>query len=572
MNSVRQGIPMAGDERTVGAVEGKIKVGADPVTLRIMLDNFRAIPEEMGRALRRTAHSPNIKERMDASCAIFDPMGRLLAQAEHIPVHLGSMPLVMEMLLPALGDMKKDDQLLLNDPFYGGTHLPDLTVIKPVFSGDEIAAFVVNRAHHADVGGMSPGSMPATSRDLFQEGIIIPPVRAVAGGEENLEVINLFLNNTRSPGERMGDLRAQFSANNLGEKRFVDLLGRYGPEAIREYCEEVMDYSRRRMRMVFEKIVDGRYVAEGTLELDTFDAAGGWQESAALIRVEVRVKGGTISVDFRGTDPELEGNLNAPRGVTLSAVYYVFRCLTDPGIPHNDGCFRDIEVNIPEGCLLSPSRTAAVCGGNVETSQTIVDILLRALRGAFPGRIPAGSQGTMNNLTIGGHGFCYYETLGGGAGAMPAVRAAAVSPDPCGDPGTPRTHGMVCNRGADGVHTHMTNTANTPVEALELAYPLRVLEYSLVDGSGGSGCCMGGMGLRRKIELLAGDGHLSILSGGRWNPPGGVAGGGDGRPGKNILVRGGEEILLPSLVDVELKKGDIVVIETPGGGGYGRES
>ncbi len=517
----------------------------DPVMLRIMADTLASIPEEMGRALRRTAYSPNIKERMDASCALFDRDGGLLSQAEHIPVHLGSMPIVVRKLIETYPKLEPGDMVMTNDPAFGGTHLPDITVILPIFSEGERVAFAVNRAHHADVGGMTPGSMPARSTEIFQEGLIIPPVKVVIGGEENSNILAMIRANTRTPEERIGDLRAQFSACNLGERRYLEMLNRYGREKVEFYENEVKEYSRRLTKERLAKLPEGHYHASERIELDRQNGKRGIQKGDATIEVDIELGNGKIKVDFKGTDPELEGNLNAPRAVTLSAVYYVFKCLTGADIPTNDGCFRDIEVRIPDGCLLSPSRNRGICSGNVETSQRVVEALFSALGDALPDIIPAGSQGTMNNLIIGGRGFSYYETLGGGEGAHP------------------------WRNGESGLHTYMTNTANTPVEAIEITYPIRVLEYSLLEGSGGSGRYCGGDGIRRRIEFLGEAGKLSILSGSRRFAPAGRMGGEDGKSGRNLLIRDGIETVLSSLADVELKKGDVVVVETPGGGGWG---
>jgi len=521
-------------------------VKSDPVMLRLMLDTFTSIPEEMGRALRRTAYSPNIKERMDASCALFDANGGLIAQAEHIPVHLGSMPLVVKEVLKSGTELKVGDMVMVNDPAFGGTHLPDITVILPIFYEGERVGFAVNRAHHSDIGGITPGSMPAHSTSLFQEGLIIPPVKVVKNGKEDPDVLNLILANTRTPEERLGDLRAQFSACRMGKRRFLEMFERYGRETFDYYLGEVKDYSERFTKERLEKVPEGEYSAVERVELDRL-VNGTVKTGEAVISVSVRIRNGKISVDFEGTDPELEGNLNAPFAVTLSAVYYVFRCLTGADIPNNEGCYRNIEVHVPEGSLLNPAPGRAVCAGNVETSQRIVEALFSALSHALPEKVPASSQGTMNNLIIGGRGFSYYETLGGGEGAHP------------------------WRNGENGIHTHMTNTANTPIEALEMAYPLRVEEYSLIQRSGGEGRYRGGDGLRRKITVLAAEAHLSLLSNSRRIPPAGRAGGKPGRAGRNLLIRDEREILLPSLVEAGLKKGDVVVVETPGGGGLGKK-
>lgn len=521
---------------------GKEENPVDPVMLRIMLDTFIAIPEEMGRALRRTAYSPNIKERMDASCALFDENGVLLAQAEHIPVHLGSMPMVVKQVLKRFPNMDEGDAIVVNDPAFGGTHLPDITVIMPVFHRSERVAFVVNRAHHADIGGMAPGSMPAGSRELHQEGLIIPPVRIMSKGHENSDVIQLLLANTRTPLERGGDLRAQLSACLLGSRRVQELIGRYGLATVRHYAGEILDYSRRLTKARLGSLPDGSYSATEVIEVDGTHGETG----DITIAVSIHVKDGKVLVDFTGTDKEVEGNINAPPAVARSAVSFVFRCLIGSDIPNNDGCTRDIEIHIPKGTILNPSPNRAVCSGNVETSQRIVEALFQALAESLPEIVPAGSQGTMNNVIIGGIDFSYYETLGGGEGAHP------------------------WRDGESGIHTGMTNTANTPIEAIELAYPLRIQRYSLVEGTGGAGIFHGGLGLHRSIEVRSEGARLSILSNNRRTSPKGRNGGANGKCGKNSIVRNGETIVLPGMADADLIKGDVVMIETPGGGGWGK--
>lgn len=518
----------------------------DPVMLRLMLDTLASIPEEMGRVLKRTAYSPNIKERMDASCALFDGRGGLVAQAEHIPVHLGSMPLVVKSVLETGIDFSPGDIVMVNDPATGGTHLPDITVIMPVFHRGKRVGFVVNRAHHSDIGGITPGSMPASSITIFQEGLIIPPVKVVKEGRENTTIVNIIASNTRTPQERIGDLRAQISACRLGERRVMEMIERYGRDRYDYYLQEVKDYSYRLTKQRLKDLPRGEYSAEERIELNRC-VNGKLEEGVATIHLTIRVFDGKIIVDFNGTDPELKGNLNTPFAVTLSAVYYVFRCLTGADIPNNEGCYRDIMVTAPKGCLLNPHPGRAVCAGNVETSQRIVEALFTALYQALPNIVPASSQGTMNNLIIGGDKFSYYETLGGGEGAYP------------------------WRNGESGIHTHMTNTANTPIEALEMSYPLRVEEYSLIDGSGGAGRYRGGDGIRRRIRILTNGAYFSLLSNSRYISPQGRNGGEAGRTGRNLLIRGEKEIMLPSLVEAELKAGDVVVIETPGGGGWGKK-
>ncbi len=517
----------------------------NPVVLEILKNAFSAVPEEMGAVLKRTAYSPNIKERMDASCAIFDAHGRMLAQAEHIPVHLGAMPLTVERAMQVFPELHEEDQIVVNDPYSGGSHLPDLTVIKPVFYASTVVGYVVNRAHHADIGGISPGSMPGTSTELFQEGLIIPPCRLVVRGEENRDVFALISSNTRTPRERIGDIRAQIAANNLGAERMIELISRYGTATYRAFTDSIIRYSERRMRHAIAAMPTGTFTAEDVLDDD------GITDVPVKLVVAVTILDDTIAIDFEGTDRQRAGNINAPYAVTLSAVYYVLRAVTEPGIPPNYGCYAPVTVHVPEGTVLNPVHPAAVSSGNVETSQRIVDVLLLALHDALPARIPAQSQGTMNNVAIGGQlgdsgtGFTYYETIAGGQGALPY------------------------KDGEDGIHTHMTNTANTPIEALELAYPLRVEAYELIEGSGGAGRFSGGRGIRRAIRILTDHATLSIQSDRRKYPPHGLAGGADGRAGRNYLLRQGKRTALPAKATLALEQDDLVVIETPGGGGYG---
>jgi N-methylhydantoinase B len=518
----------------------------DPVTLEILKNAFTAVPEEMGAALKRTAYSPNIKERMDASCAVFDAQGRMLAQAEHIPVHLGAMPLTVEFAMQHFDTIHDGAQIVVNDPYHGGSHLPDLTLIKPVFYGEALAGYVVNRAHHADIGGMTPGSMPGNSTELFQEGLIIPPCKLVNNGQENDDVFAIIKANTRTPTERIGDIRAQIAANNVGALRITGLIQKYGAETYTTFAERIIEYSEKRMRHAISKMPDGTYTAEDFMDDD------GITEEPVKIAVAVTIAGDTIAIDFDGTEQQRRGNINAPYAVTLSAVYYVLRCVTDPEIPSNHGCYLPVTVHVPEGTVLNPQPPAAVSSGNVETSQRIVDVLLLALYQALPHKIPAQSQGTMNNVVIGGvndetgERFTYYETIAGGQGALPH------------------------KAGEDGIHTHMTNTANTPIEALELSYPLRVEQYERIQNSGGGGRFRGGSGIKRAIKVLADNVTLSIQSERRKYPPKGLQGGENGRAGENYILRNEERIDLPSKVTTQLRKGDIVVIETPGGGGYGK--
>jgi N-methylhydantoinase B len=511
----------------------------NPAELEILRTAFAFVPQEMGIALQRTAFSPNIKERMDASCALFDVRGRMIAQAEHIPVHLGSMPATVRAFLDAFGeDLTEGDQLLTNDPYRGGSHLPDLTLARPVFHRHRMIGFVVNRAHHADVGGRSPGSMPVGKLTLADEGVVLEPVKWIRAGEENQASRERIVREMRNPKERLGDLRAQVAANELGARRLRELYDKYGIETCERFADEILAYSERRVRTALAAAPRGTYRAEDALDDDGVEDRPLWIRCAVTIGDDVRV-------DFAGTDAQVEGNVNAPLAVTQSATYYVVRCLTDPDAPPNAGCYAPVSIAATEGSLVNARKPAAVAAGNVETSQRIVDMLFLALAPAFPDRVPAQSQGTMNNLLLGGPAFAYYETIAGGEGALPY------------------------RRGMDGVHTHMTNTRNTPVEALELAYPIRVEEYGLIRGSGGGGRWRGGDGVRRAIRFLGEEGTLTIVSDRRRSAPRGLRGGDSGSPGRNALRRDGVLIPLPSKVTCELRRGDVVIVETPGGGGWG---
>jgi N-methylhydantoinase B len=513
--------------------------GLSAVELEVFRHAIAGVAEEMGVALRRAAYSPNIKERADCSAAVFDPAGEMVAQAEHIPVHLGSMPASVRAVLDAYGGLAPGMQVCLNDPYMGGTHLPDLTIVAAVGDADgRLLGYVANRAHHADVGGAAPGSMPAAATEIAMEGVRIPPICIADADGEREDVVRLIAANSRTPGERRGDLRAQFAANHVGAVRLRELAERVGVERLHESMAAVCDYSDRRVRAAVAKIPDGRYSHSDVLEI-----GGGVQ-----IRATVIVSGEEVLIDFDGSDPQIPVNCNAVFAVTLSSSMFVFRMLTDPDAPPNAGCYRSLHVRAPEGSVVHATFPAPTAAGNVETSQRIVDVLLGALAQAVPDRVPAASQGTMNNLLLGASGdasFSYYETLGGGEG------------------GTPHRRGM------SGVHTGMTNTQNTPAEAMELDYPLRVWRYELRHGSGGAGKHPGGEGLIREIEVLT-DCVLTIQSERRERAPRGIRGGGDGAVGRNIHVHAdGTEEELPSKGTWNLQRGDRVRIETPGGGGWG---
>lgn len=510
----------------------------DPVTLSVLSGALSGIAEEMGAVLIRGSYSSNIKERRDCSTALFEAAGRMVAQAEHIPVHLGAMPEAVAAVMqrgPEPGDV-----FALNDPYSGGTHLPDITLVSPVSYEGEILGYAVSRAHHSDVGGMSPGSMPVGSREVYQEGLVIPPVRLVSGaqgGDYVPDVLDLILANVRTPGLRRGDLRAQIAANRLAEERVRELISRRGRDTVLAAFDDVISYAERRTREAVRELPDGTYSAGSEIEGD------GVTDSDIPIRVEVEISGDTMRVDFTGTSEAVAGNVNCPLAVTRSACYFALRVLLPDDVPANAGTYSPLSIHAPEGSLVNAQSPSAVVAGNVETSQRVADTLLLALSSAAD--LAAGGQGTMNNLIIGGRGesrgWTYYETIGGGQGASAR------------------------GRGPSGVHVGMSNTLNTPVEALELEYPMRVERYELRYGSGGEGEQPGGDGLVRSVRLLE-PAQLSLLSDRRRHGPAGLAGGEPGAPGRNLL--NGEE--LPPKASRELEPGDEVTVETPGGGGYGK--
>jgi N-methylhydantoinase B/oxoprolinase/acetone carboxylase alpha subunit len=516
----------------------------DPIEFEILKNLFVSIAEEMGVTLCRTAFSPNIKERLDYSCAIYDAAGETIAQGDHMPVHLGAMPLSVRAAIDSV-TMSPGDIVILNDPFKGGTHLPDITLVSPVFigKGRSPAFYVANRAHHSDVGGMSPGSMPL-AREVFQEGLIIPPIKLVRGGEIEQDVLALITGNVRTPDEREGDLTAQIAANRVGEARLREIVAKYGRRRIERYAAAAQDYTERVLRATIATIPDGEYRFEDALDDDGFSDTPIW------IRVRIRVAGDQAEIDFTGTDPQTSGSVNANLAITLSATLYAFRCLVREDVLYNSGISRPLHVMAPPGTVVNAMRPAAVAGGNVETSQRITDVVLGALSLALPDRLPAASQGTMNNVTLGGsdprtgQGFAYYETIGGGMG---------------GRNGLP---------GISGVHTHMSNTRNTPVEAIEHYLPVRVRRYGLRTDSGGAGRYPGGDGIVREYEMLC-DTEVTILSERRKRTPYGVQGGAPGACGRNTLIHDGQEHPVPSKTRLQLTTGDRLRIETPGGGGFG---
>ena len=519
----------------------------DPTRLEIYKNLFHSVAEEMGAVLRRSAFSPNIKERRDYSCAVFDAAGQVLAMGDHMPVHLGSMPASVEAALRSLV-LERGDIAVLNDPYAGGTHLPDLTMVMPVYVGSSRrpSFYVANRAHHADVGGSQAGSM-GLAREIFQEGIRIPPVKIFAGGQVVRDVLALLLGNVRTTQEREGDLTAQVAACRIGARRLGEIVAKYGSREVRAYQRHLLDYSERMMRAVLRAIPSGTYCGEDYLDDD------GIVPKPLRIAVAIRVRGERAEVDFTGSAPQCSGSVNAVQAITESAVFYVFRCLVDEQVPATSGLMRPITVIAPEGTIVNAGLPAAVAGGNVETSQRIVDTLLRALAKAVPQRIPAASQGTMNNLTLGGKDprtgrpFAYYETIAGGMGARPG------------------------KDGLNGIHTHMTNSLNTPVEVLEHAYPVRIRRYVLRQGSGGVGRWRGGDGIIREIEFLT-ETQVGLLCDRRRFGPYGLAGGSVGARGKNELLLAGRRKRLPAKCSLYAPAGAILRVETPGGGGWGKNA
>jgi N-methylhydantoinase B len=497
--------------------------GLDPITLQVMIGGLRAACDEMGATLIRSAYSANVKERHDCSTALFDAAGELVMQAEHIPVHLGSMP---DAVAAVLGEEHRPGVAwILNDPYRGGTHLPDITLISPVFVAGELLGFAASRAHHADVGGPTPGGMPAFSRTLADEGVVIAPTVA-----DEAELRRLAAR-MRAPRQRLADLRAQQAANRVGERRLAELAERHGAGEMRRGMAEILAYTERRTRAALGALPDGTYEAEDLLEADSADGS-----RDLALRVAATIAGESLRLDFSGTDPQVDGNLNCPLSVTKSAAFFAVRVLTDPDAPPSAGAHRPIEVHAPPGCLLNAEFPAAVAAGNVETSSRVADLVIAALAGARP--VPAQGQGTMNNLTLANDDFTYYETLGGGQGACPD-----------GD-------------GPSAIHVAMSNTLNTPVEALETEFPLRVTKLSLREGSGGDGAHRGGDGIVRELEALA-PMRFSLITERRRHAPKAIGGAENGAPGANFH----NHRPLPSKADGELAPGDLLRIETPGGGG-----
>jgi N-methylhydantoinase B len=547
----------------------------DPVELEVFKNLYHSIAEEMGAALRRTSFSPNIKERRDYSCAVFDSAGQVIAMGDHMPVHLGSMPMSVAAAMQQC-KIEPGDVVMLNDPFCGGTHLPDITLVMPVYisrakkSRSAITDFyVASRAHHADVGGTYPGSM-GPSREIYQEGLRIPPVKIMRAGKLVADVLALLLNNVRTPEEREGDLGAQIAACQTGAQRLREICARYGIARAKKAAANLLLYSEEMMRAFLKTIPPGRYQAEDFLDDDGVEnkpvrIAVTIQVNSAKSRVKTRLASSSsrqnkkppATIDFTGSDPQVQGAINAVEAITYSACFYVFRSLLCDDVPATSGLMRPIRVIAPSGTVVNAKPPAAVAGGNVETSQRIVDVLLKALAQAIPDRIPAAASGTMNNLTIGGidfrsndlrsgEPFAYYETIAGGMGAT------------------------ATKDGVSGVHTHMTNSLNTPAEALEYAYPIRLRQYSLRSNSGGRGLHTGGNGIVREIEVLT-DAQVTLLADRRSRGPYGLSGGDDGAPGRTLIIRrDGSEETMPGKTSIRLRSGERIRIESPGGGGWGK--
>ncbi len=541
----------------------------DPIELEIFKNLYHSIAEEMGGALRRTAFSPNIKERRDYSCALFDGAGDIIAMGDHMPVHLGSMPMSVRAAIDSC-EILPGDIMMLNDPFRGGTHLPDITLVAPVYewrgrrrprnASIRPDFYVASRAHHADVGGAFAGSM-GLCREIYQEGFRIPPIKIMRAGVMQSDVLALLLNNVRTPQEREGDLGAQIAACHTGAERLREVCLRYGVKRAKRAAKDLLEYSEELMRAFLLRVPPGQYRAEDFLDSDgvtdkpvkiavTISVWGRVSDRAKTSRTPVATKP-LVSVDFTGSDPQVQGSVNAVEAITYSACFYVFRCLLADDVPAAAGLMRPIRVIAPEGTIVNAHPPAAVAGGNVETSQRIVDVLLRALSQAIPDRIPAAASGSMNNLTIGGidprtaKPFAYYETIAGGMGARPT------------------------KAGVSGVHTHMTNSLNTPAEALEYAYPLRVRRYSLRPNSGGAGKYRGGDGIVREIEVLT-DCEVTLLSERRTLAPWGLKGGSNGSSGKTTVIRADKSLeTMPGKFSTRLYPGDRIRVESPGGGGWG---
>ncbi len=519
----------------------------DPITVEVIKSALAYASEEMGIAVRNSAYSPNIKERLDHSCALFDARGRLIAQAEHIPVHLGSLPwglnATMNRVVREYGGPRAGEMWVANDPYITGTHLNDVTVIRPIFLAGTPIGYAANKAHHTDVGGSVPGSMPSDAADLFAEGLIVPPMRLVEHDEPVAAAIALFRANSRTPDARSGDLRAQMAGNYTGERRLLELCARYGAAVVGAAVDRILDDSETRMRNALRALGDGAFESADFLE----DRRG---NPTIRIALKLTLRDGAARLDYTGTSDQVTFPLNAVFGVTLSGVHYALRAVTDPTIPMNEGCFRPVEVFVPPGTLLNPHRPAPVSGGNVETSTRNADVVLQALARAAPDRVPASSGGTMSNVMLGGtrtdgRAWAFYETNGCGMGARPT------------------------SDGIDGIQCHMTNTLNTPIEALERDYPLRVTRYEFAPGTGGAGRYRGGNGLIRAIEFVEGSARASLLADRHTLAPPGARGGEAGACGRHALIRDGVETTVPAKTSFALQPNDVLIVQTPGGGGYG---
>jgi N-methylhydantoinase B len=537
----------------VGACGGRSLAAAaspvviDRITAEVIKNALIYASEEMGLAVRNAAYSPNIKERLDHSCALFDRFGRLIAQAEHIPVHLGSLPWGLQRMLEVIereyGGVREGEMWVANDPYITGTHLNDVTLVRPIYAGGHLVGYAANKAHHADVGGVVPGSMPAEASELYAEGLVLPPVRLVRNDRVAEEIVAIFRASSRTPEARSGDLRAQVAGNYTGERRLLELCERYGLETFDGAIAQALADSERRMRAALRSIGEGTFEASDHLE-----ARDGRPCITIALRLELR--DGRARLDYTGTSAQVGFPLNAVFGVTLSGVHYALRAVTDPTIPMNEGCFRPVEVFAPLGSLLNPRRPAPVSGGNVETSMRNADVVLQALSRAVPERVPASSGGTMSNVMLGGTRpdgttWAFYETNGCGMGARPQ------------------------SDGIDAIQCHMTNTLNTPIEAIEREYPLRIVCYEIAQGTGGAGRHRGGDGLVRAIELVEGSAEATLLADRQTLPPPGACGGEPGALGRHFLLRGGTRMPIPAKVSLKLEPGDVLTIQTPGGGGYG---
>ncbi len=519
----------------------------DPIAAEIIEHALIYAGEEMGIAVRNSAYSPNIKERLDHSCALFDGEGRLIAQAEHIPVHLGSLPWGLRRMLREIerahGELREGEMWVANDPYITGTHCNDVTLLRPVFHRGVLVGYAANKAHHADVGGSVPGSMPADAPDIFAEGIVVPPLRLVAGDRIVDDTVAIFSSNSRTPHERSGDLRAQVAGNYTGERRLLEICDRYGAADLAGAVDRALDNSEQRMRAALRALGDGVFEAGDALE----DRDG---RPTLTIALRLELRDGLAKLDYAGTCAQVDFPLNAVFGVTLSGAYYALRAVTDPTIPMNEGCFRPVEVHAPEGTLLNPRRPAPVSGGNVETSMRNADVVLQALAKAAPQRVPASSGGSMSNVMLGGarrdgRSWAFYETNGCGMGARPS------------------------SDGIDAIHVHMTNTLNTPIEAIEREYPLRVTRYEIAEGTGGAGRYRGGNGLIRSLQLLEGSCRATLLGDRHTQGAPGAQGGASGGCGRHALQRGGNETELAAKVSLRLEPGDVLTVQTPGGGGFG---